>query len=378
MNRRHHQRSERRVDEFASLFRDLEALAEQRLRGRRAEAHERVRPDERDFGFQPGTARADFAGVRLRVDATLTARLPFEVFDDVGDVDGFAIDAGLFQRSIEQLARGSDEGMAGQILRVARLLADQHQRWRASALHRRRSACRACRGRTLCSRRPRRRRFSASVCPAADRERARRVSALRADSGVFSRHVELLDRPTRRARRRAGRRRFPRDCPSSGAAAAGSPLFPIATARLRRSRFTPARFIALPFNSDRSSSSDRFHKSSSCGVVQSGTRLPRCDLCSSRCPARCSMDTLPGRCRIRTRAADSVAMLFRDRAFELDRQIRQAARRVEHTGIDQRTCRTGLETPRARATLIEAGRVRLQRQAADDLGQKDPGTRDLR
>ena len=45
-----------------------------------------------------------------------------------------------------------------------------------------------------------------------------------------------------------------------------SPLLPIATARLRRSRRTPARFIALPFSSARSSSSVRCHRSSSGGA----------------------------------------------------------------------------------------------------------------
>ena len=39
-----------------------------------------------------------------------------------------------------------------------------------------------------------------------------------------------------------------RSCDSSAAAASASPLLPIATARFRRSRLTPARFIALPFS----------------------------------------------------------------------------------------------------------------------------------
>jgi len=35
--------------------------------------------------------------------AALAARLPFEVFDRVGDVDGIAIDARFPQRAVEQL-----------------------------------------------------------------------------------------------------------------------------------------------------------------------------------------------------------------------------------------------------------------------------------
>jgi hypothetical protein len=50
-----------------------------------------------------------------------------------------------------------------------------------------------------------------------------------------------------------------------GVAAPGPPVLPIATARFRRNRRTPARFMALPFSSARSSSSDRDHKSSSRG-----------------------------------------------------------------------------------------------------------------
>src|SRR3954465_14181687 len=78
MHRGHHQRCERRRHELAALFRHLEALSKQRLGGGRAKADERARTDQRDLRFQPGTARADLAGVRLGVDAPLAARLPFE------------------------------------------------------------------------------------------------------------------------------------------------------------------------------------------------------------------------------------------------------------------------------------------------------------
>src|SRR5438045_3579111 len=45
---------------------------------------------------------------------------------DVGDVHDSAIDPRLLERAIEQLAGGADERMTGEILLVARLLADQH------------------------------------------------------------------------------------------------------------------------------------------------------------------------------------------------------------------------------------------------------------
>ena len=56
----------------------------------------------------------------------------------------------------------------------------------------------------------------------------------------------------------------------------------------------------------------------------------------------------------------------------LDRQVRDAARRVEHAGRDQRLRRTRVEAQRAGAALIERRRVGLERQAADDLAEEDP------
>ena len=87
MNRGEDQRRQRGADELSAVRGDLELTAEQRLGGRRAEADDGARLDELDFGLEPGTAGVDFAGVRLLVNPPLPPRLPFEVFDDVGDVD---------------------------------------------------------------------------------------------------------------------------------------------------------------------------------------------------------------------------------------------------------------------------------------------------
>src|SRR3954454_7870567 len=105
----------------------LELTTEQRLRRGRTEADDRARLDQRDLTVEPWPARGDLAGVRFLVDAPLAARLPLEVFDDVRDVDRGAIDAGVLERAIEQLPRWTDEGMAGKVLRVTRLLAHEHQ-----------------------------------------------------------------------------------------------------------------------------------------------------------------------------------------------------------------------------------------------------------
>ncbi len=60
------------------------------------------------------------------MDSPLSARLPFEVLDDIGDVDEPPLDAGILQRPIEQLPRRADKRMSGQVFFVARLLADEH------------------------------------------------------------------------------------------------------------------------------------------------------------------------------------------------------------------------------------------------------------
>src|SRR4029078_6077448 len=103
-----HPRRERRRDERPALFRDFEALAEQRLRGGGAEAHEDPRLDQRDLGFEPWPACRNLRSVRLRVDAPLAARLPLEVLHHVGDIDELPVDPGLLEGAVERLARTAD------------------------------------------------------------------------------------------------------------------------------------------------------------------------------------------------------------------------------------------------------------------------------
>src|SRR4051812_49267931 len=59
MDRREHVRRQVRVDRFAALSRDAEAPAEERLRRRRAEAHEHLRLHDRELGLEPRAARRD-------------------------------------------------------------------------------------------------------------------------------------------------------------------------------------------------------------------------------------------------------------------------------------------------------------------------------
>ena len=97
------------------------------------------------FAVDPPAAMVDLGVVRRLVDAPLAARLVFEMLHRVGDVDARAVDAGFGERAVEHLPGRSDEGLAGQIFLIARLLADEHHRRVAPALRRTRSASRACR-----------------------------------------------------------------------------------------------------------------------------------------------------------------------------------------------------------------------------------------
>jgi hypothetical protein len=60
------------------------------------------------------------------MDAAFAPFLEFEVFDDVGDVYGGSIDAGLAQGAIEELARGTNKGKTLKIFFVAGLFANEH------------------------------------------------------------------------------------------------------------------------------------------------------------------------------------------------------------------------------------------------------------
>lgn len=70
--------------------------------------------------------------------AALAARLPFEVLDCVGHIDFLARDACFIERAIEHRACRTHERLALQILLIAGLLADDHQRrmTRTRARHR--------------------------------------------------------------------------------------------------------------------------------------------------------------------------------------------------------------------------------------------------
>ena len=60
------------------------------------------------------------------MDAPLAARGEFEMLDRVGDIDARAVDPRLAQRPVEHLPGRTYERLAGEILLIAGLLADEH------------------------------------------------------------------------------------------------------------------------------------------------------------------------------------------------------------------------------------------------------------
>src|SRR4051812_40661226 len=105
MDRRRDELRQLGGDELPVLRADTKASTEQSLSRRGAKAHEDLRSDQLELGFEPGKARADLSRVGLLVQTALTARHPFEVLDDVADVSLLSLDARLLKRTVEQVPR---------------------------------------------------------------------------------------------------------------------------------------------------------------------------------------------------------------------------------------------------------------------------------
>ena len=105
------------------------------------EAHEDLRLDQAQLRIQPRPAGGDLLEIRLLVDPALASRLPVEVFHDVRDVHLVAVDAGLVQRPVEQLAGRADERPPLDVLPIARLFADEYDLRLGGALAEDRLGC---------------------------------------------------------------------------------------------------------------------------------------------------------------------------------------------------------------------------------------------
>jgi hypothetical protein len=124
---RDHDRRQVGVDRTATLTRDPEILAEQRLCRHGPHRHEHARLHDPELRLEPRVARGDLAPARLLVDPTLAARRPLEVLDGVRHVRARTIEAGVLERAVEELPGGPHERMSLDVLAVTRLLADEHQ-----------------------------------------------------------------------------------------------------------------------------------------------------------------------------------------------------------------------------------------------------------
>ena len=152
--------------------------------------------------------------------------------------------------------------------------------------------------------------------------------------------------------------------------ASPSPLFPIATARLRLRPASFALVIALPFTNERRSRSERRHDRPDVADSEAAARLPWC-VARMWCGPIVGTDFLANVAAVDV-TADRCTMRFRNRRPQLDRQIRQASIRVEDARFDERSRWTRLEAARAAAALFEPLRIGLERQCADDLTQEQP------
>ena len=115
-------------DRFATFAADRDRPAQYGTCGGGAEGDRDARADEHLFLFDPPAAGLDFAGVGFGVDAALAALFELEVLHRIGDVDAGAVDLGFGDGAVEDLPGGAHERRAGEVLLIARLFADEHQR----------------------------------------------------------------------------------------------------------------------------------------------------------------------------------------------------------------------------------------------------------
>src|SRR5215475_352006 len=119
-------RRQRKGYEPAAVAGDPKAFPEEGLRCGRAERHDDSRFDDSDLRLEPGKASLDLDRARFAVNAARPTRHPFEVLDDICDVNLPAVDPRFYETAVEKLSRRPDKGMSGQVFGIARLLPDQH------------------------------------------------------------------------------------------------------------------------------------------------------------------------------------------------------------------------------------------------------------
>src|SRR5262245_59754735 len=106
----HHVGSERRFDPLAAPLGDAKVFSQKRLCRGGAQADQHFGLYLCDLGVEPGTASVDFSRIGLGMKPALTHENPFEVFDDIGDVDLAAINTGQSQSLVQNSTCGADKG----------------------------------------------------------------------------------------------------------------------------------------------------------------------------------------------------------------------------------------------------------------------------
>src|SRR5687767_399675 len=114
-------------DRLSPVLRHPELLSQKCLSRRGAECDDDARFHLADLLHQPGRAGAYLPGTWLfmQTPASLDHH-ELEMLDRVGHVNSPAVDARVFECSIQQLAGGADERVTGSVFLVPWLLADQH------------------------------------------------------------------------------------------------------------------------------------------------------------------------------------------------------------------------------------------------------------
>ena len=120
-------RRPREIEDLSTGRTNAKARSEKGLTGGRAQRDDNRRVDDGQFRGEPLMAGDDFGLVWSLVNAPLPPRLPLEVLHGVGHVDGRPFDLCFSEGFIENAAGRTDKWLAGLILLVTRLLADEDE-----------------------------------------------------------------------------------------------------------------------------------------------------------------------------------------------------------------------------------------------------------
>src|SRR6266481_3718112 len=110
--------------EGPAIARDSELAAHEGLSRRRAKAHDHVRLNYSNLRLEPGTACRNLDTVRLAMNAAFAALDKLEVLDRVCDINLAPVNAGFFQRAIQELAGWSYKRFSRQIFLFSGLFSD--------------------------------------------------------------------------------------------------------------------------------------------------------------------------------------------------------------------------------------------------------------